>query len=97
MLERAITSSSKAEKETGGGEFQPDEPGNAAAEEPFLIVLRKLHDAFHVEGDCVVEEPKYLFEGSALYRQIQIKADRLPSIVSPEGVAMQDTLHRDLP
>jgi hypothetical protein len=93
MLEGAIATCSEAKKETGKGELQSCEPGDAAAEQPFLIGLRKLHNSFHMEGDRFFEEAKHLFKGCALNCKIQIEADRLPSIISPESIAMQDTLH----
>ena len=96
MLEWAVISRPETKNESGDGKLQPDKPGNAAAEEPFLIVLGKLPDPFHVEGDRFIEEGKYLFEGSALYCKIEIKADRLPFIIASESIAMQDTLHWDL-
>ena len=93
MLEGSIASCSEAKKETGKGELQSCEPGDAAAEQPFLIGLGKLHDPFHMERDRFFKEAKHLFKGCTLNRKIQIEADRLPSIISPESIAMQDTLH----
>ena len=72
-------------------ELQPDQERHRAIEKGWSFLWRQIGNGLEIQRDGLLEPVEYLLKGSALDRNVELEAGRLPIAVQAPGVAMQSS------
>jgi hypothetical protein len=72
-------------------ELQPDQERHRPMKKAWSFLWRQIGDGLEIQRDRLLKPAEYLVKGSALDRNVEIEAERLPITVPALGAAMQSS------